>query len=302
MKVLIGVDGSDHSFAAVSLAGQLLSPGRDAVALYHSCDAVSFADNVEPSLHERACRAVAGVIFDEAKTRLPAGLQEVETIVGENRDAGAIVEAARQTNAEMIAVGARGLGRMEGLLLGSVSNGVVRHSHVPVLVARLAEKPREEKSLRMLLAYDSVSAGLHADFLGKLTLPPGSTGSVAVVIESLFPTRLPEWIQNRARDADTEAMSQAWVREHEQQREEAHRELSAYAERLPPAFQSAPPLVIEGNPAEQLIKLVHERKPDIIIVGKAMKNFFDRWFVGSVSEKVLSHAKCSVLIIPAVQG
>ena len=58
-------------------------------------------------------------------------------------------------------------------------------------------------------------------------------------------------------------------------------------------------IVLEGNPAERLIDLVDREKPDIIVVGKAMKNFFDRLFLGSVSEKILSHASCSVLVIPA---
>lgn len=48
---------------------------------------------------------------------------------------GALVEASRQ-GAEIVAVGSRGHGTLAGLTLGSVSQGVLRHAHSPVVVAR----------------------------------------------------------------------------------------------------------------------------------------------------------------------
>ena len=36
MKIVVGVDGSEHSLAAVSFAGRLLDPDRDSVVLYYS--------------------------------------------------------------------------------------------------------------------------------------------------------------------------------------------------------------------------------------------------------------------------
>jgi nucleotide-binding universal stress UspA family protein len=300
MKVLIGIDGSEHSFAAAALAGRLLAPGRDQIALYHSCDTVSLAESVNPAIHERACQAVSRVIFEEAKTRLPREFQaDVETIVGDTPQSQALVEAAERHGAAMIAVGARGLGKLQGLLLGSVSSSVVRSSRVPVLVVRASAESAGADPLRPLLAYDRISAAQHAEFLGKLNWPSDASGRVAVVIESMQLSHLPDWIQKRARDADTEAMTQVWVREHQNQLEGKQQELTAYLQKLPAPFQAASALVVEGNPAEQLLSLIDKEKFNFVVVGKAMKSFFDRWFVGSVSEKILAHANCSVLVIPA---
>jgi nucleotide-binding universal stress UspA family protein len=298
MKVLIGIDGSENSFAAVALAGRLLNPAPDQVALYHSCGPVRFGDQVDESLHDRACQAVAKVIFDEATGRLPVALHSGLATIADNESApGAITRAAERFGAEMIVVGARGLGPLHGLLLGSVSSSAVRSSHVPVLVVR--GTPAESGPLRVLLAYDPVHGALHADFLGKLAWPSDAQGQVAAVIESMLPSHLPDWIVKRARDADTEAMSQIWVREHEHEREAKEQELLAYSQTLPAPFQSSPPIIVEGNPAEKLLALIEREQPTIVVVGKAMKNFFDRLFVGSVSEKILTHADCSVLVIPA---
>jgi nucleotide-binding universal stress UspA family protein len=296
MKTLIGIDGSENSFAAVALAGKLLDPGRDQVALYHSCGPVTFAEQVDESLHHRAYQAVADVIFDEATRRLPVPLQAGVQYIVDTEGAGVAIAAERH-GADMIVLGARGLGRLEGLLLGSVSSGAVRGAHVPVLVVR--GKPADSAPLRVLQAYDPVHAAQHAAFLGKLTWPQGAQGRVAAVIEPMLPSHLPDWIVKRARDADTEAMSQVWVSEHKQERDAQEQELVTYAKSLPGLFQSAPPIVLEGNPAERLLELIERERPSIVVVGKAMKNFFDRLFIGSVSEKILAHANCSVLVISA---
>jgi nucleotide-binding universal stress UspA family protein len=171
---------------------------------------------------------------------------------------------------------------------------------VPVLVAR--GKPADASPLRVLLAYDRIHAAQHAAFLGKLAWPQGARGNVAVVVEPMLPSHLPDWIVKRARDADTEAMSQIWVREHKEERDAKEKELLDYVKTLPAPFQASTPIVVEGNPAERLLALIQREQPSIVVVGKAMKNLLDRLFVGSVSEKVLTHANCSVLVIPAATG
>lgn len=301
MKVLIGVDGSDHSFAAVSLVGQLLNPGRDRVGIYHSCEGVMFSEAVDESLQQRACQAVSDVIFDEARQRLPEGLRaDSETIAGRARAAEELLTSGEQWGAELIVVGARGLGPMAGVLLGSVSNAVVRGARTPVLIVRGTARQQTSplKSLRLLVAYEKRNAEAQGAFLRQLQWPSGVTGHLVTVIESLLPSHLPEWIQKRARDADTEAMSQVWVREHEQEREQTLAELTAYRQQLPAPLASLQPLVAEGNPAEQLMRALDRHKADLIVIGKTVHGLFDRLLLGSTSEKVISHAPCSVLVIP----
>jgi nucleotide-binding universal stress UspA family protein len=47
----------------------------------------------------------------------------------------AIVDVADELDASLIVCGTRGLGRVRGLVLGSVSSAVLHHARRPVLVA-----------------------------------------------------------------------------------------------------------------------------------------------------------------------
>ena len=60
----------------------------------------------------------------------------VEFLVWEGEPGASIVDAAASERADLIIVGSHGRGRVGRLLLGSVSEHVVRHASCPVLVVR----------------------------------------------------------------------------------------------------------------------------------------------------------------------
>jgi len=59
-----------------------------------------------------------------------------------------------------------------------------------------------------------------------------------------------------------------------------------------------------GNPSSQILDLADEWHADLIVVGTHGRNRLDRFFLGSVSHQVITHAKCSVYLArdPARQG
>src|SRR6202521_2373453 len=123
MRVLVAVDGSPGSFLAVGQIGGLLKAGKDEVAIYCSPPEFRLRDrSVSAELVLRARQALADAIFEEARKQLPATMQEgVQKILGAQDPRHGIVAAAEQWPADLVAVGARGLGTFERLLLGSVS-------------------------------------------------------------------------------------------------------------------------------------------------------------------------------------
>lgn len=57
------------------------------------------------------------------------------------------------------------------------------------------------------------------------------------------------------------------------------------------------PKVAEGDPASVILDAAEQLKVDLIVVGSHGRTGLARFFLGSVSSRVASHAPCSVLII-----
>jgi nucleotide-binding universal stress UspA family protein len=284
MKVLCGVDGSPNSFEAVLFVGRLLNAAADQVGLYYT----------PPESPNR--NTLAEAVFDQCRNRLAEPMAKgVHTIVGNEPPQRGLLAAAEAWQAEMIVVGARGVGPIARLLLGSVSTAVSQSASVPVLVVREGVGGASENSMRVLVAYDGSDVSRHAiDLVGRLSWPAETVGRMMTVCESAF-VQLPEWLEKQTRDPESEAMSQVWVREHEAEKRATHDELAAYCQKLPAAFR-ADPLVVEGDPADEILKAVERENSDLVVMGARGIGAWERLLLGSTSQKVLSHAPCSVLI------
>jgi nucleotide-binding universal stress UspA family protein len=300
MKALIAVDGSSGGFEAVRQTGQVLQPGRDQVILYYSPPGIKLDNgSVEPEVLERARASLATAVFQEAKSLLPEALQAgVETILGRQPPKQGIVAAAESSCANLIAVGARGLGPIERLLLGSVSSSVVHAARVPVLVARPRGADRQQQPLQVLVACESVSEdGYLADIIKTLHWPAGTQGFAVSVVQSMFAGSVPTWLEERARSEEVEAMARAWVAEHEAEIKSKRAELAAFTASLPEPFRTTKPIVVEGHPADQILATIAEQKIDLVMMGSRTPSPMERFLVGSASQTVLNHAPCSVLIV-----
>ncbi|GLZ78083.1 universal stress protein UspA [Actinorhabdospora filicis] len=122
--VVVGYDGSDASALALRFAvGEAVARGVRLIV-------ARFYDSAFDNAAERAQEAMAAV-----KTRLASehpGLEvEALALVGENAAYG-LAELSR--DAGLTVVGSRGHGGFTGLLLGSVSQGLLHHAHGPVAV------------------------------------------------------------------------------------------------------------------------------------------------------------------------
>ncbi|MCR6546006.1 universal stress protein [Dehalobacterium formicoaceticum] len=55
--------------------------------------------------------------------------------------------------------------------------------------------------------------------------------------------------------------------------------------------------VIEGDPAEEILREAENQNVDVIVIGSRGLSGVTRFFLGSVSNKVVNHAHCSVFIV-----
>ena len=308
MKVLIAVDGSESSLNAVSLAGRLLHAANqltpDEIAFYFS------PLELKSKLRGRSSAVLDGAeagLFDEAKSRLPLSLtQHVRTILGTHSAAAGIVATADEWQADLIVVGARGnslltnvsqpAASLKAMLLGSVSRAVLHGARQPVLVVR--GLPPADGVFPVLVCHHEVSVSAVAEAIGMLHWPNTTHGRVIGVAESLLAGPLPEWLEKRVRDPDTAAIATAWEQEHAAERAALGTRLTAFQHVLPSPFRHNAPVIVEGNPAEQIVACAKVGGDALIVLGRTPTDRFTRWLLGSTSEAVLTPAEASVLLVP----
>ena len=115
MHILVGTDGSEGARRAVELAARLSKDLKASLKIVHVVtldDPPQDAHNDHANLARRQAEA------------LGAENVQSESLAG-NDVAESIMEAAGRDEADLIIVGKRGLTRLTGLLLGSVSQRLV---------------------------------------------------------------------------------------------------------------------------------------------------------------------------------
>jgi nucleotide-binding universal stress UspA family protein len=221
-----------------------------------------------------------------------------ERIVGEKKPVDGLLIVSDSKQVDLIVVGARGASSLERLVLGSVSRSVVHGTSLPILVVRKSSKPTTDSAMQVLLACDrSEKSRAAAKLMQNLSWPVGTTGRVMTVNESLFANQVPDWLEQQARETDTEAMAKAWVEEHDAELEGLGEEMSELCTELPSIFRQRPPIVTEGHPAKQILQIIDQEQTDLVVVGARGLGPVKRLLLGSTSEHLLSHAPCSILIV-----
>ncbi|MBE2900449.1 universal stress protein [Methanothermobacter thermautotrophicus] len=56
-------------------------------------------------------------------------------------------------------------------------------------------------------------------------------------------------------------------------------------------------IMVDGSPAETILKVADEENVDLIVVGASGKHALERFLLGSVSEKVVRHSRVPVLVV-----
>lgn len=130
-RILVGVDDSPGARAALAWAiAEARQWGATLEALMAWSVLVQPVAEFQPDFSEDDAAAALDRILADHDT---SGIEVVRTLVND-LPARALLRLA--PTADLVVVGARGLGGFTGLLLGSVSQHVATHAPVPVVVVR----------------------------------------------------------------------------------------------------------------------------------------------------------------------
>lgn len=132
-RILLATDLSAASRGATEHALELAHDLRAELLVVSVIDPAAPGPRIARMDERRAARDVAAhaIVVEGRRAGVP-----VTFLVWEGEPGPAIVEAAVSERTDLIVVGSRGRNRVERLVLGSVSDHVVRHAPCPVLIAR----------------------------------------------------------------------------------------------------------------------------------------------------------------------
>jgi len=134
-RITVGVDASEDSVRALRWAideARLRDAELELVHAYPSPELVALPAVVTLPSDEELKSGADAVIDDALAAVDDAGEVTIIRTVRSGGAASVLCEAAE--GADLLVVGARGLGGFRGLLLGSVSHQVVAHAPCPVVV------------------------------------------------------------------------------------------------------------------------------------------------------------------------
>jgi nucleotide-binding universal stress UspA family protein len=136
MKIVVGYDGSPHARRALERAATVAPGGAEVIVVAAAPLLPKAGRGPGPAPLDPEDVLARERALEEARDFLAGKSLQVRTVEGVGDPAETIVAEARDSRADLIVVGTRGLNLAERILLGSVSSKVVHHSPCDVLVVR----------------------------------------------------------------------------------------------------------------------------------------------------------------------
>jgi nucleotide-binding universal stress UspA family protein len=277
-RLLVAFDGSESSRNALRQAIRL------AIKEGAFLKVITVTPGYEGELDLTGIRDVKGLLEGPARKLLEEAGEiaaaegfGVETAVEEGTIHERIVETAEKENFDLIIVGRRGLSRLERMLMGSVTSRVIGSARKDVLVV-----PRDSEIgwEHILVATDGSEYGTAASarainfarfYGGDLTAV-----SVVDVTDELF-ILAPDMVEKMV--------------------EQAKSLLEEFRNKAESSGIKTEVIVREGSAFRKILEIAHEKKASVIFMGSHGRRGIAKLLMGSVTEKVIGHATCPVIVI-----
>ena len=279
-KILVAIDGSEPGFDALRVSFKLAEAEKSWIAVlsvipgYEGDLGASWVDNIKESM-----RKPCMVALSEAERIAREKGVSIKTICEEGEIFERIVDVADAENCGLIVMGRKGRSALERSLIGSVTARVIGLTQRDVLVVPRGSdmgwghlllatdgskysKPAVEKAIEVAKSYGS------------------RLGTISVVdVTDEFFARAPQAVEDMVNKA------KAVVEEIRKQ---------AAAEGI-----DAEGLVREGEAYKVIVDMARDLGSGTIIMGSHGRTGLRRLLMGSVTEKVIGHASCPVLVVKA---
>jgi nucleotide-binding universal stress UspA family protein len=289
MNILLAVDSSPSSKHAVQMVKHLSAPVKlsilyvvDVPALKHAYLSSACSESDFEGYRQEVAR-LAQHVLHETRDELVSSVREIQLIADNGDPAECIIQTAEEHQADLILLGHRGMTESSPFLLGGVSQKVATYAPCSVMICKEAVPVLD----RMLLAVDGSNASKKtAQFLEALPFK----GPLHLMIEMVWsppPSSLLASVSKSSyvapKTASAKSKGEACLREIAEPFQKGHYKVECEWKC--------------GDPPQAILESAKQQNVQMIIVGARGLKGIKRFLLGSVSQKVLEHASCSVLIV-----
>ena len=296
MKILLPVDGSEYSKAAV----EFVASRSTLIGTEPQVDVV----NVQLEVPVRAARVVGKAALidyytDESDRVLKPALRRLakaglnatgKYVVGHPGEE--ISAVAAKDNVDLIVMGSHGHSALRNLLVGSVTNHVLARTQLPMLVLRHKEAPTAD-TLKVGIALDGSKYGReavkyalrHLALFGakpEITMLHVVSDFAGAVMPDMGGIALPTYSEEEIRALQKKAFEAAIA---------PARKLLAKAKITPTE------VCLVGNPGDELAAYAKKKKLDVLVMGSHGYGAFKAAVLGSVATRVLARSTVPVLLV-----
>jgi nucleotide-binding universal stress UspA family protein len=300
LNILLAIDGSKHSAAAVTLTVDIGWPAGTsarvlAVVAKRFPPNIDLSPEVQHAIEEalaNICRedwTTAEVLTTLAADRLRANDLPAEVEICEGRPAEMILERTATLAIDLIVIDARGLSAPGESRLGSTAHKLAYYADCSVLVARPL---KQTGSLRTILAADgSLEAQRAAEILCVLSPSRWTALTVVSVAEANVDNPSGTDKAGHRPIADLpEAIRRIYL-------EDAARHARELVNYLHNCGIQARTTIRCGHPADEILTAARDQDADLIVVGARGQTRSEPLRLGGVAQKVVKFASCSVLVV-----
>ena len=296
MRILCAVDGSEWSQWGVQALETLAGREPEEVMLLHVVDPSTFqaGRGRNPVAEKRALAAMekaGGILLREAERSARVALSQAVTgprtkyhrVLAHGPLARTIARQAQRVKADLILIGSRGLSDIQGFLLGSISRQVASIARCSVFVVK---QPIQQLTRVTLAVDDSKHSRAAARFLRSRILPESATTTILSSAE------------RPVTDLAVRYLPKTQIAELERPVIERATKLvtSLRDEFLKDGYAAVTDVQMD-HVIDTIVKHVEANHADLLVIGSRDLTKSERLHLGSVSESLLRHAPCSVLIM-----
>lgn len=296
-RILVCTDGTAEALVASRVAAVLGKKFEAHVLVLNICEVLwnvvmypgDLGTSMVPGLAENVAKEQFQVVKAQNQPIFVEAGVDYTLLQEQGNTIETITEVADREKVDLVIVGSREQNEFQALFLGSVSRGVLHNVHRSVLVAGGDGLPSAAGWFRkVLVAVDgsegSIKAAMAASEIAKRL---EATLTLLHCLDSDILEELPEIPHDPEGDLDPDTYEGLW-----------HRYLQEkYVVPLKEMGVEATIAQEVGRPHETLLRYANEYEHDLIVVGSRGHGTFHSLLLGSVSERVATHAHCPVLVV-----